>query len=143
MEISLQQAVDKINEDNNAIAHLCGEAAKTRDEVVNKLEVCGAELSSTHMSVLRGIVSAMVELEVEIGGLEQFVQTASNGHASKAPQAMNGSHSAAVQKQTSATADATPAQLAPKLTWATKMGVESTKTESLRNIQEEELSSQK
>jgi hypothetical protein len=128
---------------------LCAEAAKTRDEVADKLETFGksaAELTSMHMTALRGIVSAMNELEVDIGRLAQFVEMPSNGHARKAPaapQAVNGSQSANMQKDKGAAVDATPAQLAPKLTWATKTDGESKKTEvkSLLHIQKEELSS--
>jgi len=137
VEHALQQKVDNIKEDNLAIEALCVEAAKTRDEIADKLEKLGGGLSSMHVTVLRGIVSAIAELEVDIGPLSQFVE--SNGHASKAPQAMNGSAGA----QKAADVDATPAQLAPKLTWATKSDSEAKKTEakSLLHIQKEELSS--
>ena len=146
---SLQQKIDNIKEDNNAIAALCAEAAKTRDEVAGKLEnfvKSAGKLSSMHMTALRGIVSALNELEVDIGRLSQFAETTSNGHSRRAPAAPQAASSnlyVNTQKDKGAALDATPAQLATKLTWATKIGGEAKKAEvkSLLRIQKEELSS--
>lgn len=145
LEGQLNEKIDSIKEDNQAIEQLCLEAAKTRDEIADKLELCGADLSSLNMSVLRGIVSAMAEMEVDIGRLSQFVESSSNGYASKSPQAMNGGSPVHSQNKAAAI-DATPAQLATKLTWASNNNKgtdgEAKKTTSLLNIQkEEELSS--
>jgi len=141
VEHSLQQKIDNIQEDNRAIEALCAEAAKTRDDIADKLDKVGAALSSMTLNVLKGIVSAMNELEVDTGSLSTFAKSKSN--ASKAPPAMNGSHSADTQKDKAVAADAKPADVAPKLTWATKSDGEEKKAEvkSLLHIQNEELSS--
>lgn len=138
VEHSLQQKIQNIQEDNRAIEALCEEAAKTRDEVADKLEMLGG-LSSMHATVLRGIASAITELEIEMGRLSQYIE--SNGRVGKAPLAMNGSRiSAPKDKQV----DATPAQLASKLTWATNDESKKTEATSLLHIQkEEELSTKK
>ena len=83
VEHSLEQKVDNIKEDNRAIEALCGEAAKMRDEIADKLSKSGVDLSSMNINVLKGIASAMAELEVDLGRLSQYVET-TNGHAAAA-----------------------------------------------------------
>jgi hypothetical protein len=140
VEHSLEQKVDNIKEDNRAIEALCGEAAKMRDEIADKLSKSGVDLSSMNINVLKGIASAMAELEVDLGRLSQYVET-TNGYAPVSKQALNVTRSSAhVLKQNKAVAtDVSPAQLASKLTWATKDNGDAKKTESLLNIQKEEL----
>lgn len=131
---------------------MCAEATETREQVADKLEkftMSAVGLSSLHMTALRGIVSAMNELEVDIGRLAKFVGFPSNGNTSKPPavsqaQAPNGVRAAGKPNGKSAVVDAPPAQLAPKLTWATKTEsvTKTRQAKSLLNIQkEEELSS--
>lgn len=118
-----------------------------RDELAEKLEKYAsidkfdAHLSSVHVNILRGIVSTISEIGLDgIGGLAQFVDDASNGHVAKAPVAVIGSRPTVVRVGNGA--EAAPAELATKLTWA-KPDTQAKKAQvkSLLNIQEEELSS--
>lgn len=120
-----------------------------RDELADKLEKYvsidkfDAHLSSIHMTVLRGIVSAISEIGLGMGGLAQFVESVSNGHVALVPTkpvTVIGSNPAVVRSgQGTAVA---PADLATKLTWAKPDGqVKKAEVKSLLNIQKEELSS--
>jgi hypothetical protein len=144
---SLIQKRENIEDDNHVIDTLCGEAVKMRDELADKLEKYAsidkfdAHLSSIHVNILRGIVSAISDIGIDgIGGLAQFVDDGSNGNVAKAPVAVIGSIPSVVHSGKGA--DAAPAEVATKLTWA-KLDTQAKKTQanSLVNIQEEQLSS--
>jgi hypothetical protein len=144
---SLSQKRENIEDDYHVIDTLCGEAVKMRDELADKLEkyasidIFDTHLSSIHMNILRGIVSAIYEIGLDgIAGLAQFVDDGSNGHVAKAPVAVIGISPAVVRIGKGA--DAAPTELATKLTWA-KPDTQAKKAQvkSLVNIQEEELSS--
>ena len=144
---SLSQKLENIEDDNHVIDTLCDEAVKMRDELADKLEKYvsidkfDAHLSSMHMTILRGIVSAIFEIGLDgIGGLAQFADTGSNGHVSLAPTmpvAVIGSNPTFAR-------DVRSADLSTKLTWAKPDSqLKKAEVKSLLNIQKDELSSKK